>query len=478
MVVLWGPELVQIYNEAYCGLMGSKHPAGLGQPTQECWPEVWHFNEPIYARVRVGEAVTLEDQLFPIARYGYVEHAYFSLCYSPVHDESGRVGGVLVTVFETTKRIKAESERERAEAALRASEEERYRALVRASSEVLYRMSPDWSEMRQLGGSGFIADTESPRWDWLPEYIPPEDEQMVLDAIRHAIRTKSLFELEHRVRLASGGVGWTCSRAAPILDDRGEISEWIGAASDITARKAAEEEIRRQNQQLMTSNRELEEFAYVASHDLQEPLRMVGIFTQLLLARIENNDPEARHHGEVIRNAVSRMRALIQDLLTFSSTVHSEAPLAGVADLSEALARATSVLRGAIDETNALITAPVLPCVRGDTAQMAQVFQNLLSNALKYRLEGTKPEVQISVTRTGPHWVISVRDRGIGFEPRYGERIFGLFKRLHKETYPGTGLGLAICRRIVERHGGRIWAEATPGEGATFYMSLPLAEGS
>jgi PAS domain-containing protein len=283
MVVLWGPELVQIYNDGYREVMGSKHPAGFGQPTKDCWPEVWQFNEPIYARVRQGERVTLDDQLFPITRHGYLEEAYFSLCYSPVHDEAGTVGGVLVTVFETTARIKAEAERLRAEAALRTSEEERYRALVRASSEVLYRMSPNWSEMRELGGSGFIADTKSPRRDWLLQYIHPDDRPMVLEAINRAIRTKSLFELEHRVRQVDGSLGWTLSRAAPILDERGEIVEWVGAATDVTPRRAAEEEIRRQNEQLMKANRELEEFAYVASHDLQEPLRMVNIYTQLLI---------------------------------------------------------------------------------------------------------------------------------------------------------------------------------------------------
>jgi light-regulated signal transduction histidine kinase (bacteriophytochrome) len=172
------------------------------------------------------------------------------------------------------------------------------------------------------------------------------------------------------------------------------------------------------------------------------------------------------------------MEALIRDLLTFSTTIHSEESLHGVADLSAAFEQATFLLKSRIEETGALISAPELPSVRGDTEQMSHVFQNLLSNALKYRANGTPPAIQINANCDSDEWIISVRDNGIGFEPHYAERIFRLFKRLHKGDYPGTGLGLAICRRIIERHGGRIWAESKPGEGATFYFSLPRREGA
>jgi signal transduction histidine kinase len=173
------------------------------------------------------------------------------------------------------------------------------------------------------------------------------------------------------------------------------------------------------------------------------------------------------------------MEALIKDLLAFSRTIHPENELnASTADLSAALIEATSVLRDRIEASHAVIDHPLLPSVRGDTAQIAQVFQNLLSNAIKYQANGTRPEVNISATCDGTFWTIAVKDNGIGFDSKYSERIFALFKRLHKDEYPGTGLGLAICRRIVERHGGRIWAESTPGQGSTFYFSLPRSEGA
>jgi len=223
-------------------------------------------------------------------------------------------------------------------------------------------------------------------------------------------------------------------------------------------------------------NRELEEFAYVASHDLQEPLRMVNIYTQQILRSLAAEDEKLIQYSNFVRQGVNRMEALIQDLLAFSRNVHTDELQIGAADLSESLTEALSILKDRIEDARAIVTTGSLPNVRGDTAQMAHVFQNILSNALKYRRNGVIPEITISAERGGGEWIVRVRDNGIGFEPRYAERIFGLFKRLHKEEYPGTGLGLAICKRIVERYGGRIWAEGRPGDGATFYFSLPFPE--
>jgi light-regulated signal transduction histidine kinase (bacteriophytochrome) len=172
------------------------------------------------------------------------------------------------------------------------------------------------------------------------------------------------------------------------------------------------------------------------------------------------------------------MDTLIHDLLTFSRSVQSEElPIIGTADLDASLSEALSIMKNRIEETGAVIRSSPLPSARGDTAQMEHVFQNVLSNALKYRKEGDSPEIQITAVLDRDNWIVSVRDNGIGFEPQYSERIFGLFKRLHKAEYPGTGLGLAICKRLVERYGGRMWAEGRPGDGATFYFSLPRVAG-
>ncbi len=232
MVALWGSDLIQIYNDGYRALMGDKHPGGLGRPTREVWPEVWHINEPILRRALAGETVMFEDALYPVARHGLTENAWFTLSYSPLREEEGGVAGVLVTVFETTDRV-------RAVAATRQSEE-RLRVLLTASSYVVYRMNADWTEMRLLDGRGFVTDTKLPTEAWLGDYIYPEDHAEVMAAVREAIRTNGVFDLEHRVRRVDGSVGWTHSRAVPLLDENGELADWFGLASDVTARRKAE----------------------------------------------------------------------------------------------------------------------------------------------------------------------------------------------------------------------------------------------
>jgi PAS domain S-box-containing protein len=262
----------------------------------------------------------------------------------------------------------------------------------------------------------------------------------------------------------------------PIRNERGEVVLMVPEGRDITDQKRAEEELKRSNDELTRVNRELEEFAYVASHDLQEPLRMVNIYTELILSEMGPEQTEAATYAGFVQQGVRRMEGLIQDLLTFSRAVHSDRLPVGTADLSVALNEALSVLKSRMEECGSVITADCLPKARGDASQMAHVFQNLVSNALKYSKPGVAPQIHVSARQDGQYWIISIRDNGIGFEPQYAERIFGLFKRLYKEEYPGTGLGLAICKRIVERYGGRIWAEGRPGDGATFYFSLPRVE--
>jgi len=240
--------------------------------------------------------------------------------------------------------------------------------------------------------------------------------------------------------------------------------------------EANEVELRETNEVLRRANRELEEFAYVASHDLQEPLRMVKIYTQLILERLDRTDPVMSQYADLVQRGGARMEELIRDLLSFSRAVHTESPPVGTADLPASLAEAVSVLKNRIEENGATISAQCLPRVKGDTSQFAHVFQNLLSNSLKYRQLAEAPVVHISAEQQADHWVLAIRDNGIGFEQQYAQRIFGLFKRLHKDEYPGTGLGLAICQRIVERFGGKIWATSEPGHGSTFYISLLHAD--
>lgn len=301
--------------------------------------------------------------------------------------------------------------------------------------------------------------------------IHPDERDQVGASIRQAVDSGGEYAQEYRLVQPDGSVRWIYARGRCHLDELGHPTRFPGVVFDTTERREAEDALRK-------ANRELEEFAYVAGHDLQEPLRMVNIYTQRILRDVTGDKTKLSQYADFVRQGVGRMEVLIRDLLTFSRTVQPEEMPIGTADLSASLTEALSVLKHGIEQSKPEITTQPLPAVRGETSQVAHVFQNLISNALKYQRNGTRPEIHIAAEQSGNEWIISVGDNGIGFEQQYAERIFGLFKRLHKDEYPGTGLGLSICMRIVERYGGRMWAEGKLGQGATFYFTLPNVEGS
>lgn len=253
-----------------------------------------------------------------------------------------------------------------------------------------------------------------------------------------------------------------------VRDDAGTLIGFTKILSDETARKQLQDS-------LTESNAALEQFAYVASHDLQEPLRTMGVYAQLLAKQYKGKlDADADMFIDHIVTASKRMSTQVKDLLTYARTATEIGRPSSIA-LDEDLEAAISQLTQAIEESGATITHDPLPTMQVDRGQMVRLFQNLVSNALKYRHHGQSPRVHIGAEQSGQEWIISVQDDGIGFDPKYATNIFTPFKRLHTAgEYPGTGVGLAICRRIVEAHGGRIWAESKPGEGATFRFTLPL----
>jgi PAS domain S-box-containing protein len=235
-----------------------------------------------------------------------------------------------------------------------------------------------------------------------------------------------------------------------------------------------EERVVKRTEELQRSNEELAQFAYVASHDLQEPLRTVSVYTQLLARRYGAVlDGDAKLFMEYVTDGAVRMECLIRDLLDFSQIDRYSVEQFKAVSSEHSLIEAIANLQTAITESSATITHDPLPLVKGDSIQITRLFQNLLVNSIKYRDPRLAPLVHISSQRDGPEWCFAVKDNGIGIEPQYAEKVFGIFKRLHGRENPGTGIGLAICKKIVARHGGRIWVTSQSGEGATFYFTLP-----
>jgi PAS domain S-box-containing protein len=260
---------------------------------------------------------------------------------------------------------------------------------------------------------------------------------------------------------------------AVLRDGSGNITNFVGVARDVTERKRAEEERERLLHELERSNAELQQFAHVASHDLQEPLRMVASYTQLLEKRYKGSlDADADDFIAYAVDGAKRMQNLIQGLLSYSRVGSRGKPFEPT-ECESVFEQALANLEVAIDESGAEVTHDPLPRVMADETQLIQLFQNLLANAIKFRNE-KQPRIHISAKEDSQEFLFSVSDNGIGISPEYFERIFVIFQRLHgREEYPGTGIGLSVCKRIVERHGGRIWVESQPGEGSIFYFTIP-----
>ncbi|MEW6220604.1 MAG: ATP-binding protein [Thermodesulfobacteriota bacterium] len=284
------------------------------------------------------------------------------------------------------------------------------------------------------------------------------------------------YDIEHRI-VADGRVKWVREKAYLEFDEAGGLLGGFGITQDISGRKAAEEALRQAVQELRRSNEDLQQFAYVASHDLQEPLRMVSSFLGLLERRFGPElDDKARQYIGYAREGATRMSHLVRDLLAYSRVTDTgEEPQP--CDTGEALAAALANLDQPVEqEACARITHDPLPVVLGDCTQITQLFQNLISNAIKFCAADRPCQVHIGARPQEGHWVLSVADNGIGIDPAHFERIFVIFQRLHtREQYPGTGIGLAICKKIVELHGGRIWVESKIDAGTTFFFTLPRA---
>lgn len=300
-----------------------------------------------------------------------------------------------------------------------------------------------------------------------------EEKDSVVAELKAVHAGQPEFQTEYRVVHRDGTTRWVVDRGRAIYDSNGDVEEMAGISLDITNRKQAEEDLLRASRELERSNKDLESFAYVASHDLQEPLRTISGFVQLLEQRMGSQlDDKSKLYIQHAVDGSRRMHQMITDLLSYSRISRQPFAPKPVA-LKDVLEQVLALTRKSIEESGANVVIRELPAVRADASQMIRLFQNLIGNAIKFRSD--RPlEIQVAAERQQRVWIFSVKDNGIGLDLKHHERIFQVFQRLHsRQKYPGNGIGLSICKKIIERHGGSIWVESTPDRGCTFFFTLP-----
>jgi len=436
--------------------LGLPASAIVGRTATEILPELAAFWFDRFLEVeRTGAAIEVEEPFPALGRW-------YRVVGFPVR------GGRTAVLFRDI------TLRKQAEEAL-AESEERYRSLVENSIDAVLLTAPD--------GSILAANPEACRIYGMTEeeliqggrnaIIDPADPQLAL-ALEERQRT-GRFKGELRQRRKDGTVFPGEVSTALFTDPSGAVLTTM-IVRDVTERKEAEAALHGYAERLRTSNEELQRFAYVASHDLQEPLRSIVSFSQLLERRYRGKlDTDADEYIDFIVEGGNRMQALIRDLLQLSRIETQAQPPVPIG-AGAVVADAVSTLEPLICETGAMVTVGPMPTVMADPGQLEQVFVNLIGNAIKYRRNDVPPAIQISGWRVGPMVEIAVKDNGIGIEPEYFDRIFEMFQRLHThDEYGGTGIGLAVVKKIVERHGGTVRVESTPGEGSTFFFTLPVA---
>jgi len=313
-------------------------------------------------------------------------------------------------------------------------------------------------------------DNGNPKEVSFSEWLSPvheEDREPLAQVLQEACLGEKSFSYEFRRPAQEGAWRWLATKGRVFYDAHGKPVRVIGTDMEITERKRIELALKR-------SNEDLSQFAFMISHDLQEPLRTITTFTELLSLKYSRAlDEEAASYLSYVAEGSSRMNAMITELLAFCHIQNSDMATPEPVSLEEVLRGVLANVSTALEESGGTIAHDPLPVVLGDPAQLAEVFQNVIANALKYRKPGEAPRIHVSSRRGKNESVISISDNGVGFDPKHAEEIFGMFKRLHGREIQGSGIGLAVVKKIVARHGGRIWAESQPGQGACFTFTLP-----
>ncbi|MAS33050.1 MAG: hypothetical protein CL610_03520 [Anaerolineaceae bacterium] len=455
----------------------------LGKPFEETfW---WSYDPQVQVELRsaINRAATGESVRYDVqVRVANDQFIIIDFVLSPIFDQDDRVTHIVPSGIDITQRKRAEVEMTSLTNMIE-HQRQRLRNIVANVPGVVWEAWGDPDSATQ--NIDFVSDYVELMLgyrvdDWLstPNFwlsiVHPDDRE------RAAAESKTIYDggktgvSQFRWVTKDGRDIPVEAHSTVICDDNGRPVGMRGMTMDIRERMRNQEELENYARELARSNAELEQFAYVASHDLQEPLRMVSSYLQLIEQRYsEQLDENAHVFINYAVDGASRMKNLINDLLAYSRVGTRGKPFARTS-CQTVLDQVLHNLQATIRETEAVITHDPMPEIIADEAQLLQLFQNLIGNALKFRGERA-PEVHVSADRRGREWYFAVRDNGIGIDPAYSERIFLVFQRLYApDEYEGTGIGLAICKKVVERHGGRIWVESTPGQGTTFHFTIPL----
>ena len=486
MSVCRGEEMVvEIANK---GVLQMLHRTDeiIGKPLFEAFPEM--RGQPVvdilYNVYRTGKPYYASEELVPLMRNGVWEDRYINFAYTPVIEDE-KITGVMSVATEVTEQVIARKKIEESNRELQ--------FVLDFMPSMVWHTAPDG--MADFFNRVYLDYTGQPlhqltgrQWTNL---LHPADVERTTTAWQEALERGEAYSVEHRLRGRDGSYRWFLSRGVPLKNEQGEITKWYGTSTDIQVQKTAAELLERRveerTRELEMRNRELEEFTYVSHHDLQEPLRKIAMFTDMVRADSQPVLTEASNRRlERVIEASRRMSTALKDVLNFASLNREVQPVE--VSLNTTLSTVLSDLELVIAEKNAVIRWGRLPVVCAVPQQMHQLFYNLVNNALKFSRPGLAPEVEIScrslnaetvtqhpeLNSTKKYVEITLKDNGIGFSQHQAEKIFVMFQRLHtKEAYAGTGIGLALCKKVVTNHKGKIWAESAPGEGATFRIILP-----
>jgi PAS domain S-box-containing protein len=484
MVILYGPDLVQIYNDAYSDVMGSKHPAGLGQKTQDCWPEVWHINEPLYRGVFSGEAFTFEDSLYPLNRNGYVEDVWLTLSYSPLRDEKQSVSGVLVTLFETTSKVRAEAARQASEARLKQAQEHLRGERMRLTE--LFRQAPAF--MAVLRGPDHTFEMTNPLYQELighrhvtgkpvREAVPESEAQGFPALLDEVYRSGESFVAHSQPIDLARSSGAPLERRyldfvyQAIREADGTVSGIMALGVDVTERQQAEEALRT-TEKLAAVGR----LASSIAHEINNPLEAVT--NLLFLARGSTDMQDVQTYLELADQELRRVAAISSQTLRF----HKQSTSPTLVTCDELIGSTLLMYRPRLANSQIVVekrkrcTRPVL-CFEGE---IRQVLSNLVSNAID-AMHGSGGRLLLR-SRAGHHWssgrtglVITVGDTGPGMAVGTLKRIFEVF--FTTKGIGGTGLGLWLSAEIIERHAGALRVRSAQREsrhGTVFTIFLPF----